>query len=90
MRESGYLLPVYTAWKGREIWAFVVMKDFSFSDFIYTKCKIDVVDQTFWVHQDVNFFASLQEGVTHDATTQARMNELSKRLLQILQLPYQG
>lgn len=91
LRESGFLLPVYTAWKGGEGWAFVVTKDFSFSDFVYPDCvTIESEKQNHWIEQDVKFLASLQNDVDGETIAQARIDKLTQKLYAVMEQPYKG
>ncbi len=99
LRESGYLLPVYTAWRGRENWAFVVLKELSFSKFQYPHCRNNNnnhnnmnmnITQSYWVEQDVRLLASLQDDPKGETEMQSRIDDLSKRLVEIIKSPFKG
>jgi hypothetical protein len=95
MRHSGYLLPVYTAWANHENWAFVVTKEFSFSEFEFDfpRCIEENinrasagVNQTYWVEQDIRLMTSLRADNNEEAVakTQKYVDKLYNKFSNIL------
>jgi hypothetical protein len=89
MRHTGYLLPVYTAWQNKENWAFVVTKEFSFSDFEFPECiavekEQRGVNQTYWVEQDLRLLASLRNDEKAEIMTSSKIQEFSSKLVQLM------
>jgi hypothetical protein len=91
LRHSGYLLPVYTAWARRENWAFVVTKEFAFSEFAFPQCIKEnraLVNRTFWLEQDIRLLTSLRAENNEEAVakTKGRVDDLYSTFSKILGL----